>query len=193
MSAFDVYQTYVALRNHFTQPEYDYFKYNGKVRAKADSFNKRKDKVFFEKLAKHKDVFQFLVANFSNDPKSYIRDIAYSEDAERTYTKWLKRQQSLTYEFKAALNQLDPPGYQYFVCKNGEHPLLLKKFLGGEISFENFCLILEIVKARKYWDKHMEYDPVWQDVSLKVKKYTPFLKFDKDKFKQLVLDKWGEE
>ena len=40
---FDAYKVYLALRQHFTSV-YDYFKYNGKVRAGVESFLKRKDK-----------------------------------------------------------------------------------------------------------------------------------------------------
>lgn len=193
MSAFEVYKDYVALKNHFTKPEYDYFKYNGKSRLKLDSFNKRKDKIFFEKLAKNKEYHQYLIANLSLNPKSWIRDIAYSDDAERVYREWLKKQQSLSYLFQTDLNKLDDlPGYQYFICKDGEHPILLKMYLGGEISFESFCILLKVVGGRKYWDKHLEYDPVWEDVSLRVRKYTPFLKFDQEKFRKILLDKWGD-
>jgi hypothetical protein len=49
MSAFEVYKDYLALKNHFSNKNYDYFKYKGKVRTSIDSFNKRKDKIFFEK------------------------------------------------------------------------------------------------------------------------------------------------
>ena len=46
---FDAYKTYLALKRHFTS-DYDYFKYNGKVRAGVESFLKRNDKFFFRKL-----------------------------------------------------------------------------------------------------------------------------------------------
>ena len=38
MTGFEVYKTYLALKQHFTKQEYDYFKYNGKVRANENSF-----------------------------------------------------------------------------------------------------------------------------------------------------------
>ena len=40
---FKAYKLYLAVKNHFTT-SYDYFKYNGKVNAKEDSFLKRRDK-----------------------------------------------------------------------------------------------------------------------------------------------------
>ena len=52
MSPFEVYQNYLSLKSHFSNPKYDYFKYNKKVRATLTSFNKRKDKYFFEKSSR---------------------------------------------------------------------------------------------------------------------------------------------
>ena len=41
---FAAYQTYVAVRNHFKQDSYDFFRYNGKTRVGQESFLKRNDK-----------------------------------------------------------------------------------------------------------------------------------------------------
>ncbi|HCX23246.1 MAG TPA: hypothetical protein DHN29_15105, partial [Cytophagales bacterium] len=54
MTAFDCYKTYLAFKNHFTKDNFDYFKYGGKTRASTASFNKRKDKYFFEKMSRQK-------------------------------------------------------------------------------------------------------------------------------------------
>ena len=43
MTPYQVYTKYIALKNHFTQKNYDYFTYGGKVRAKETSFEVRKD------------------------------------------------------------------------------------------------------------------------------------------------------
>ena len=51
---FDAYKVYLALKQHFTS-NYDYFKYNGKVRAGEESFLKRNDRFFFRKLSKKYD------------------------------------------------------------------------------------------------------------------------------------------
>lgn len=190
MSAFEVYKDYLALKNHFSNKNYDYFKYKGKVRTSVDSFNKRKDKIFFEKLAKNKEFHEFLVSNLSEDPKLWIRDLAYSDDALKRYLNWKKRQQSLSYTFKNDLSKLNSDFDSNLLCKNG-HPILLKLYLGGEISLETLCIVLKMTKSVKYWNKSMEYDPVWEDIRNKVIKYTPFLKYDEEKFLKIVLDKFG--
>lgn len=192
MSAFECYKEYVALKNHFTKPDYDYFKYNGKVRVKTETFERRKDKLFFQKLAKHPDVHSFLVANLSENEKHWIRDLAYSDSAEKTYKDWLKRQQSLSYFFKKELENLDKDFNENFVCKDGTHPLLLRLYLGKQISLETLCLLLSLTGAKKHWDSKLEYDLVWDSIKTKVEKYSPFIKYDKDKLKKIILDYFGE-
>ena len=64
MVPFDTYKTYLALKNHFTKDSYDYHKYQGKSRASLQSFYKRKDRYWFEKLSRQKeekDVIDFLL------------------------------------------------------------------------------------------------------------------------------------
>ena len=192
MSAFECFKEYVALKNHFSKPTYDYFKYNGKVKLNPSSFDTRKDKLFFQKLAKHPDVQNFLIANLSENERAWIKDLAYSEDAEKVYKTWLKRQQSLSYVFKQELGKLDSDFNRNFLCKSNEHPMLLKKFLGKEISLETMCLLLEFAGAKKYWDAKMQYDLVYDSVKTKIEKYSPFIKCDKDKLKKIVLDYFGE-
>lgn len=188
MSAFECYKEYLALKNHFSKPDYDYFKYNGKLKANADSFNTRKDKLFFQKLAKHPDVHNFLVANLSENEKHWIRDLAYSENAEKTYKNWLKRQQSLSYVFKQELGKLDSDFNRNFVVKSNEHPLLLKLFLASEISLETMCLLLEFTGAKKHWDSKMQYDLVYDSIKTKIEKYTPFIRCDREKLRKIVVD-----
>jgi hypothetical protein len=192
MSAFECFKEYIALKNHFSKPSYDYFKYNGKTGMKVSTFEGRKDKLFFQKLAKHSDPRNFLIANLSENERAWIKNLAYSEEAETVYKTWLKRQQSLTYLFKQELGKLDSDFNRNFLCKSNEHPLLLKKFLGKEISLETMCLLLEFSGAKKHWDTQMQYDLVYDGVKTKIEKYTPFINCDKEKLKKIVLDYFQE-
>ena len=183
MLAFDAYKEYVALKNHFTKDNYDYIKYNGHSRVKADSFNKRKDKVFFEKLAKHPDVHGFLLANLSDNPKHWIRDLAYSEDAELTYKDWLKRNQSLTYNYRKDFKKI-----MESMNEDQHHPSAIRLYLGGEISLESLCIYVKMVDAISKWNTRLEYDPIWKEIRMKIEKYSPFVKFEKPKIKQIMVD-----
>lgn len=182
MNAFEAYKEYVALKNHFTKPNYDYIKYNGSSRLKLDSFNKRKDKLFFEKLAKVENVSEFLIANFSDNSKLWIRDLAYSESCHVTYNDWKKKQQSLTYNFKRDFKKIvEEP-------KGDSHPAALRLYLGGDISLESLCIFVDMCNMLKTWDSKLEYDPVWEDTRMKIVKYIPFIKYDAVKIKKLMLD-----
>ena len=53
-SGYGAYLLFLALRTHFTKAKYDFFQMNGKLRANKESYLKRNDKAFFEKLADRK-------------------------------------------------------------------------------------------------------------------------------------------
>lgn len=190
MKPFDVYKTYLALKNHFSKPSYDYIKYSGKSRASITSFNKRKDKYWFEKLSRQKNddaVKNFFIANFveSSDPSSlWIGEIIRS--GEIHYTEWQKRQQSLSYIFKSqSEDMLSEYNIDELFDVSKQHPPILKKFLGGKISLETLTIYDKIFSFRKDLDKKL-FDPVWETVSLKIKKYSPFLNIDVFSYKRIL-------
>jgi hypothetical protein len=178
----------MALKNHFTKPSYDYFKYNGKTRLSFDKFETRNDKLFFQKLAKHHDPKNFLLANFLKNEKAWIRDIAYSEAASKVYQDWSKRIQSLTYVVKDEMSNLLPDFNNNFIVPTGSHPYIVKLYLGNTICIETLIVLSDMAGCMSYWDKAMEYDPLWEQISTKIKKYKPFINYDKEKIKGLVLD-----
>ena len=190
MSPFETYQTYLSLKSHFTNPKYDFFKYGGKSRATVTSFNKRKDKYFFEKSSRKysdKEIVDFLLSNFiaaDNPQNIWIGEIINS--GERTYAEWMRRQQSLSYLFKEQSEELfsQIKLEDAFNCSKG-HPAILKKFLGGKISLETLVIYDIIFLFGKTFDKKL-LDPVWETVSLKIKKYKPFLNIDVFQFKRIL-------
>lgn len=193
VSAFECYQHYLSLKNHFTNSKYNFFKYGAKTRASVTSFNKRRDKYFFEKTSRKyndKEIVDFLVSNFalSDNPQNlWIGEIINS--GERTYKEWMRRQQSLSYLFKEQSEQLlsNNELKDVLSCSKG-HPILLKKFLGGEISLETIVIFDKIFSYRKNFDKKLD-DPIWETVSLKIQKYSPFLNnIDIFKYKKILRD-----
>ena len=190
VSPFETYQHYLSLKNHFTNPKYDFFKYGAKTRASVTSFNKRKDKYWFEKTSRKyndKEVVDFLVSNFTatdNPQNLWIGEIINS--GERNYAEWTKRQQSLTYLFKEQSSELFSESKldDVFNCSKG-HPPVLKMFLGGKISLETLVIYDKIFLFGNKFDKQLD-DPVWETVSLKLKKYSPFLNIDVSNFKDIL-------
>lgn len=190
MAPFDCYKTYLALKNHFTKSSYDYHKYNKKTRASLQSFYKRKDRFWFEKLSRQKDekeVEDFFVANFvsCNDPETlWIGEII--KEGEDRYTQWQKKVQSLSYVFKEESESLfeENKFEDVFNCSKG-HPPLLKKFLIGKISIETLVIYNKIFLFGNKFDKKLK-DPVWETVSRRIKKYEPFLHIDVLRYRKIL-------
>jgi len=162
---FSCYKTYLGLKNHFTKEKYDYHRYGGKSKVKLETFYKRKDRFFFEKLSRQKDdteVVEFFVANFTSadDPQSlWIGEIV--RNGEQNYTDWKKRLQSLSYTFKSEVESL-------FVGKNFDdmfhiegtkHPQIVKEHLGKNISLESLVLLNKVIGFKNNFDKKLD-DPV---------------------------------
>lgn len=192
MTPFEVYKTYLAFKNHFTKEEYDYFKYCGKSRASLDSFHKRKDRYFFERTSRQKsdeEIKAYFVANFvdCNDPESlWIGEII--QNGEEIFNSWLKRNQSLSYLFKTEVEVfiLNKEVLEnLFKIPKNEHPEILKKHLQKAISLETMVILDIIFDYVGRFDKKMD-DPVWNTVSLRIKKYKPFLNIDVVKYKNIV-------
>ena len=192
VTPYETYQTYLSMKSHFTNRKYDFFKYGGKSRATMASFNKRKDKYWFEKTSRKysdEEVLNFLLANFvstDNPQNLWIGEIINS--GERNYSQWMKRKQSLTYLFKEQSNELlsDTNLNEVFDCSKG-HPPVLKKYLGGEISLETLTILEKVFSFVKNFDKKLT-DPVWESVSLKIKKYIPFININVFQYKKILRD-----
>ena len=190
VNPFETYKSYLGLKNHFTRENYDYHKYCGKSKASLKSFYRRKDRMFFERLSRQKkdnEVLDFFVSNFvsTTDPQTlWIGEIM--RNGEEEYTNWKRKVQSLSYIFKNesenifSFNKVD----DVFDCSNG-HPPILKSYLGKNTSLETLVICDRIFQYRKDFDKKLN-DPVWETVSLKIKKYSPFLNIDVPRYKKIL-------
>ena len=188
---FDVYKSYLGLKNHFTKQKYGFHRYGGKSRASLQSFYNRKDRFFFEKLSRQKDdkeVVEFFVANFTScdDPQSlWIGEIV--RNGEANYTEWKKRLQSLTYTFKTEVENVFT-GKKFddvFHIEGTKHPILVKEHLTKNISLETLIILNRILGFQKQYDKKLT-DPVWQFLSMRINKYNSFIHIDVFKFKSIL-------
>ena len=187
---FDAYKQYLSLKNHFTKDKYDYHKYCGKSRATVQSFYKRKDRFWFEKFSRQKtdqEVIDFFVSNFvtCTDPsKLWIGEMI--REGEGRYTDWKKRTQSLSYVFKQEVeNVLEGNDFDSIFSSKSGHPIILKKYLGGDISIETLVILDRVLGFRKEYDDNLQ-DPVWETVSMRMKKYSPFLNIDVQRYKKIL-------
>ena len=190
MSPFDAYIQYLSLKNHFSKDKYDYHKYGGKSKASIESFNKRKDKYWFEKLSRQKsddEIKNFYIANLveADDPNTlWIGNVI--RFGETSYKEWVKRQQSLQYIFTQQSQEMLSSSdlEELFDCSR-QHPPILKMFLSGKIDIETLVIWDKIFLFRNNFDKKL-LDPIWESVSMKIKKYTPFLNIDVLKYRKIL-------
>lgn len=190
MNPFQVYVTFLALKSHFSKESYDYFKYNKKTRASLKSFYARRDRYWFEKISRQKnekEIEEFFVANFVASKESeslWIGEII--KNGEGVYKGWQKKNQSLSYLFKQESNSLfaNSELNEIFDCSSG-HPILLRKYLSGNISLETLVIYENIFSYIKNFDKKLK-DPVWETVRLKVKKYLPFINININEYRKII-------
>jgi hypothetical protein len=192
MNPFEAYQKYLAMKQHFTQKGYDYFKYNGKTNASVTSFETRKDKYYFHKLSKKDDVENFLMVNLIDNPHIWIGEL-FDEKAEAQYLNWKKKQESLSYIFKTELNALHEDLNKNFEVEGGQHPYILKQYLRKNISLETFVIVDDVLKFAKYFNKNIEDTIIWPGVEMKMIKYRAFLKYDKFKMRKILKEKFYAE
>ena len=188
MSPFEAYKLFLAVKMHFTQPSYDYFKYNGKVNAQLDAFNRRKVKYHFAKLAKHKDALGYLVAQYTTGNFNGWAGDLFTEQCERDYTQYLARQQSITYNIQTDLGKLEEGFISRFKVKDGQHPEALVMFRRGNISIETFTILNNHLSFFQLWDIRIDDTVLWPSIRQRCLKYKPFVRYDTVKIKAMLKD-----
>ena len=73
----------------------------------------------------------------------------------------------------------------------GGHPPLLKLLIQRRINLDTFVVMDICLGFTKMWDKQLQ-DPLWENLSLKVKKYKPFLSIPKDKYLKIMKDVFSD-
>ena len=173
MDAAEVYLTYCSIKAHFSRKNYDYHKFNGKTTAKKASFYKRRDRIFYARIARKykskKDIENFIISNFIATKNGYIG--SFKED---NYIAWKKKTEALTYNF---INEMTPYADRFEELFKWEdnHPLLLKEYLGKRVSIESMVILQELVNYMKSWK---DKDLIWKDHKLLISKYKNFLTID---------------
>ena len=109
-------------------------------------------------------------------------DYIYQKNQE-----WLKRNQSLMYHFENDLSKLNEDFNSNFVTKQGEHPLIIRLYLGGGICLETLVILCDMVGCINHWNKELKDDFIWQELENKITKYKPFLHYDKEKVRNICL------
>ena len=189
MSPYEVYKLYLGLRLHFVNENYDFVKYNGGVKANVKSFEKRKDKHFFNRLSwsmKDEDIRKLLIANFAiGDSYGGIDNI---KNAEGVYSEWKKRIQSLSYVFRADINTLlgKVECFDELFKVVDDNAIILIALYQEDISLETFVILDKILGFVQAIDRQLDDDLIWPEWRMRITKYGKFLNLDIEKFKGIL-------
>lgn len=189
LSPRETYALFIGIRNHFTIPGYDYFKY-GPSKVLQTSFNEKKDVFVYENLAKKypaSELEEFFVANVLENPKIWSTSLL-TDTASDIFRKHQKYIQALTYNVEQELQALleeDPDVKSWF---KGTFPSLITYYLQHTISLETLIILEHYIQFKKKFDERLADDFLWPDISKKMEKYSPFLKFDHKKMKEILLN-----
>lgn len=190
MTPYECCIMYSALKLHFNQGSFDYHRYNGKVKISKDTFEKRKDKYDFVKLVRKisdDEMENFLISNFLRKTKIWIKELLMEE----SYDCFLLREktmQSLSYIFKNDLQKLkDECGMEEVMkCRDGNHPILLRKVLRNDIHLEIFVIMDLILNFTPKWNTMITDTFLWPQFFSMINKYKPFLMVDLPKFRNMM-------
>ena len=199
MTGLDCYRTYLAMKQHFTNSKFDFFEYNGKVKASEQKYQERSDFYFFETMARKlsdQEVKEYLLASFvssSQPQKVWIGDIKRS--GKDCWLAWQKQRQSEQYLVNQDLDGLvqcmEEKGYTFnnLFETVGGHPPLLKLFIKRRVCLETIVVLDMVLGFMKDWDKKLK-DPLWEQLSFKIKNYKPFLSINTTKFRLMFKSKF---
>lgn len=184
MDAYDAYKKFLAIKLHFKNDKYDYFKYRGSVKVTRASFDTRNDKYHFHKLSKKPDLELFLACNIRDDNDIWVGNL-FDEICIDKFRNTQKKLQSLEYMFKNDMSQFESLD-EAFIVKNGDYPKLLNMFNRNEVMIETMVILNDTCKIFDYWDKNISDTIIWPRIKLRIEKYAGFLKYDKAKYYDLL-------
>lgn len=188
MEPYDAFRFYQSMKLHFESDSYDAIKYNYKTSVKPQSFWKRKDKYFFAKVGRKfndaHEIINYYAAYFIQD-KTWIGEMIEDEDIYQAYQK---RMQSLGYTFENDMCKLaNIANLDQVLDSSDGHPDIITSYLSGDINIESVVIMNQLTGFMKRADKEITETIVWPDVSRKIRKYSPFVQYDLQKAKNIVL------
>jgi len=189
MTGYDVYRHYCGLKAHFNSV-YDYIKYGGKVKAKYSTYERRNDKVLFERLANKNMAYiiPFLVANFVYCDNLWIGDLVINKEAEDIYFSWKKKMSTLFRTSEEELRKVDAflearelNFNHLFEVEEDQQPVIFRLMTQRFISLETYIILDYAIGFSERFDRLLSDDIIYKKWSDKIKAYKPFLELPPDK------------
>ncbi|CAB4127504.1 59 protein [uncultured Caudovirales phage] len=194
MDGYAAYRYYLAVKLHFTRDSYDIFEKRGAVKYSKDQFERRNDRMIFEKIArkypKDHDLVQYLVSNIAYGNETPVYEI---EESERYYLNWIKRKESITHIFNDELSIIINDAHKNKLKKESvldftfnQQPSILTLYLGKRISLETVSILNDFIGLTDMWNMSGFVMTFWESEIKRIYKVKRFIKYDKEKIRPLV-------
>lgn len=195
MEGFTLYQIVRPLKLHFTTENYDALKYHGKLRSSFETFLQRKDYTRYEtlgsKFTNKTKAGQWVLANMVyGDPETFLYDPF--ENTNKVFLKWRGIREAISKHFADDLDlMLSKLPYEswFDVTPKGNLPPLLQMVSRDLVKLETAILLNKQSNIFDKWSILCHNDPYMMKVLMKLKKYSPFVKFDVENVDKILLEK----
>lgn len=191
-----VFKLYLQLKGHFNG-KYDVVKYNWSMKLSDAAYQKRRDKMFFERLSSRhtlKDLCLIFISNLVANQNAWIGEISDS-DALVFYREYVGRLSQVETRYIEDLKNI-----YYFSEKIGIKALqeifmynekisssyVFKLLQNDIISFETFVILDSFLDIINNMDKHD--DIVWESYSKRLSGYRKLLTVDAIKAKSVFVE-----
>lgn len=185
--SFAFFRYYIALKLHFQDNDYDFFRNEARVTATLTSFNGRKDKFHFEKAAHlfddKKYINKLLVAITTNgdvwikdiftpaNQNNYLKRMAYLDNFQQKFNEEICKLQTHCLKKRISLNEID----------------YLKMYNRGILSTEALCFISE------HYQLETNDDPLLEQSLKLILRYRPFIQRFYKKHEKEILNSMSKE
>ena len=182
-SPYKLYCKYVSVKLHLYTENYDILKYNRKTNISEETFNKRKDKFIFYKLANlidYRDSLQFFVSQLMYrdgiTPASIVDNFSM---AEKVFERWRKNISFLYENYNDDIayiaRNVDYDWKNCFITDEYDYPVLFKMVMGQKIHMETYSLLYDLFS---FDFPLLKEDMIYQGMNLKFRKYRSLLNVD---------------
>lgn len=189
MDDFLLYRYYVAMKAHFTSEAYNIIKSQGRTKVSIQSYqNNRQVNSSIKRLAKKMTIEQamdFMIANFvAGDEYGGI----FNPDAQDVVKAWKARMESISYHFENDLHTMEQECgsiEEALTSLAPSHPAALKLLYQNKICIETLVLLSGLTNFRQPLDTELKSDILWRKTSLILRKYKPFVKYNKSRIEEI--------
>lgn len=202
MNGLNFWKIYLPIHLHFTT-DFDCLKYKGKLPGiNKENYEKRKEKnlveFFGNKFNSDLKAGNFCLANSVISDNWLYNDF---NEAESVYEKWAEAKLYRDQMFEADvvfLKDIIKSGkvdkFSGFLknTASGNKPPLLQLLIHKKISMESIAILDNFLDFTTNWEKKYEQDPMLNKLLFNLKKYKPFVSFNKQIASKLIREHFSE-